>query len=228
VDDNQRGPVSERTLIATIKSGLLDNKTKIWKLGLPKWILLRNTPFREFLPKTEPPPLDQVDTGSIGVIENNESAKRRSMEGFLKRWMVMAVCVFSTSVILNSWLVINEMQGAYFMYRATIAGVVWAVFFGGVNAIFPRVRVMFSLNPRVFILGMFVTNALLVLAPYVVLYLHLYNRWDRWYSDDSLFVFYACCASLVISGVNLLLQFFEKRRLLRRDTGHNVQNRAVD
>jgi len=61
-EDGPHGPVSEQALIATIKSGVLNKKTLIVKEGMPKWILLGNTPFREFLPKTGPPPLDQVDT----------------------------------------------------------------------------------------------------------------------------------------------------------------------
>jgi uncharacterized membrane protein YhaH (DUF805 family) len=62
VGTERQGPVSEHDLIAKIKSGELDKKTKIWKEGLPKWILLGNTGFAAFLPKSGPPPLTEVDT----------------------------------------------------------------------------------------------------------------------------------------------------------------------
>jgi hypothetical protein len=68
VDDNRRGPVSETILIDKIKSGGLGRKTKVWREGLPKWILLENTPFREFLPKAGPPPLDQVDHTDLDAL----------------------------------------------------------------------------------------------------------------------------------------------------------------
>jgi hypothetical protein len=64
VGDERRGPVSEPTLIAIVKSGALNKSTKIWKEGFPKWILLENTPFPEFLPRQGPPPLDQVETAN--------------------------------------------------------------------------------------------------------------------------------------------------------------------
>ncbi len=66
VDNNRSGPISEQAVIEKIKSGGLGRKTKTWKEGLPKWVLLENTPFREFVPKTGPPPLDQVDLDGTG------------------------------------------------------------------------------------------------------------------------------------------------------------------
>jgi DNA-directed RNA polymerase subunit RPC12/RpoP len=70
-DDNRFGPVSETTLIGKIKSGDLGRNCKIWKEGLAKWVLLENTPFREFLPKAGPPPLptESADTASFTAKE---------------------------------------------------------------------------------------------------------------------------------------------------------------
>jgi predicted RNA-binding Zn-ribbon protein involved in translation (DUF1610 family) len=61
VGSDRQGAISEHDLIVKIKSGELGKKTKIWKEGLPKWILLGNTRFIEFLSKGEPPPLHEVD-----------------------------------------------------------------------------------------------------------------------------------------------------------------------
>jgi uncharacterized membrane protein YhaH (DUF805 family) len=69
VGTEKQGPISEPALIAKIKSGELEKRTKIWKEGLPKWILLENTPFIASLPKVGPPPLDQVETGKPGDAE---------------------------------------------------------------------------------------------------------------------------------------------------------------
>ncbi len=47
--EERRGPVSEQALVAVIESGALNEKTKIWKEGFPKWVVLENTRFVQFL-----------------------------------------------------------------------------------------------------------------------------------------------------------------------------------
>ena len=75
LDGNRRGPVPERNLIEKIKSGELGRNSKIWKKGLPKWILLENTPFREFLPEAGPPPLPKEPAANLWNTGTFESPK---------------------------------------------------------------------------------------------------------------------------------------------------------
>jgi hypothetical protein len=73
VGEKRHGPVSEQDLVARIKSRELGQNTKLWKEGLPKWILLGNTDFCQFLAKAAPPPLDEVESsgpqGSPRIIQ---------------------------------------------------------------------------------------------------------------------------------------------------------------
>jgi len=61
VDDNRHGPVPEQNLIDKIKSGELGRNSKIWKEGLPRWILVENSDFKKYCPTIGPPLLDAPD-----------------------------------------------------------------------------------------------------------------------------------------------------------------------
>jgi protease PrsW len=53
------GPVHEQILREKIISGELTRETKIWRAGLPNWILVGNSSFQQLI--NTPPPIDGVD-----------------------------------------------------------------------------------------------------------------------------------------------------------------------
>lgn len=64
IGTEQSGPIAEEAMVEKARSGQLDRNTKIWKEGLPKWILLGNSEFAKVLPNGKPPPLDEIDGAS--------------------------------------------------------------------------------------------------------------------------------------------------------------------
>ncbi|HMK06336.1 MAG TPA: GYF domain-containing protein, partial [Flavobacterium sp.] len=65
IEHEKHGPVSQRELIEKISTGQLVAETKLWKTGMSKWILLKNSEFAFAIAKNGPPPLTEVEDGSV-------------------------------------------------------------------------------------------------------------------------------------------------------------------